>query len=381
MYQSVPNSIDGDSAELSFFAGQTMTLTEAARNGIDEIPEALNEIPGGRKGQLALMQQLGAYIVKVSRASSTVTDNLPQGIVTDDPTGFITGRKVACDDFALSESMTHLSDQDDRKELRNCIERMLPNLGESPEARSFHKGLERDDLEVILDCFNQLERKIQQSLHCNPAPDVPIHNEVKPANVGAVYDSDVNHWKITQSFDFDNMGFGTPDNGDKTPLEKDLGRTLSFFAFDQLTGEFYAENAKATIKGYLERLAEKMSEAEIFRLQNYVRLGIVTSYLWRSSYLAEELQGRHTQIQLARIDPGIHVTQIREFDSWLDSNSFFAMLEGLQNTEKMEQHHQLEKEYLQFWNSPAYHATREEGGLREYNIMLDAAHDQINFNE
>ena len=124
-----------------------------------------------------------------------------------------------------------------------------------------------------------------------------------------------------------------------------------------------------------------MSEAEIFRLQNYVRLGIVTSYLWRSSYLAEELQGRHTQIKLARIDPGIHVTQIREFDSWLNSNSFFAMLEGLQNTEKMEHHHQLEKEYLQFRHSPAYSAKREEGGLREYNILLDAAHDQINFNE
>ena len=94
MYQSVPNSIDGDSAELSFFAGQTMTLTEAARNGIDEIPEALNEIPGGRKGQLALMEQLGAYIVKVSRASSTVTDNLPQGIGTDDPTGFLPEGKL-----------------------------------------------------------------------------------------------------------------------------------------------------------------------------------------------------------------------------------------------------------------------------------------------
>ncbi len=156
---------------------------------------------------------------------------------------------------------------------------------------------------------------------------------------------------------------------------------MSFFAFDPLSGEFYAENAKATIKGYLERLAEKMSEAEIFRLQKYIRLGIVTSYLWRSSYLAEELQGQATEIQLSRIDPGIHVTQIREFDSWLNSNSFAVMLEGLQNTSRMERHRELEMESRQFRNSPEYYVKREEGGLREYDIQLDAAHDKINCTE
>ncbi|MBC8219043.1 MAG: hypothetical protein H8E67_00550, partial [Proteobacteria bacterium] len=108
LHQHVPDQLKGDFAELSFFAGQTITLTEAARDGIDEIPEALNDIPGGRKGQLALMEQLGAYIVKVSRASSAVTDDLPQGVVTADPTGFITGREVAGDDFSLSQSLTHL---------------------------------------------------------------------------------------------------------------------------------------------------------------------------------------------------------------------------------------------------------------------------------
>jgi hypothetical protein len=160
-----------------------------------------------------------------------------------------------------------------------------------------------------------------------------------------------------------------------------LGRTLSFFAFDPLSGEFYGDNAKATIKGYLERLAEKMSEAEIFRLQNYIRLGIVTSYLWRSSYLAEELQGQPTDIQLARIDPGIHVTQISEFDSWLTSNSFSMMLEGLQNTARMERHRELEREAQQFRNSPEYYVKRKEGLLREYDMLLDAAHDKINCTE
>ena len=378
LHQQVPDQLKGDFAELSFFAGQTITLTEAARDGIDEIPEALNDIPGGRKGQLALMEQLGAYIVKVSRASSAVTDDLPKGVVTADPTGFITGREVAGDDFSLSENLTQLRTPEDRKALKHHIQSMLQNLGDSPEARAFYQGLERGDLEVILDCFNQLEKMIEQSLLSDPAPDVPVHNEVKPANVGAVYDAVANRWKITQSFDFDNMGFGTPENGDQTPLEKDLGRTLSFFAFDPLSGEFYADNAKATIKGYLERLAEKMSEAEILRLQNYIRLGIVTSYLWRSSYLAEELQGKSTGIQLARIDPGIHLSQIREFDTWLNSNSFIEMLEVLQNTALMERHRELESEAQLFRNSPDYYVKREEGRLREYDIRLDAAHDQLN---
>jgi hypothetical protein len=121
-----------------------------------------------------------------------------------------------------------------------------------------------------------------------------------------------------------------------------------------------------------------MSEAEILRLQNYIRLGIVTSYLWRSSYLAEELQGQPTEIQLARIDPGVHVTQINEFDSWLNSNSFAVMLEGLQNTSQMESHRELEMEAQKFRDSPEYYVKREEGRLRECDILLDAAHDKIN---
>ena len=381
LHQLISENLQRDYTELSFFAGQTITLTEAARDGIDEIPEALNAIPGGRRGQLALMEKLGSYIVKVSRASSAVTDDLPEGLVTRDPTGFIIGREVVKDDFALSEGLTYLRNSDDLRNLRYRIQSLLPNLGSSPEARSFHKGLERGDLEFILHCFNQLEDKIQKSLLIDPAPNVPIHNEVKPANVGAIYDVRAKCWEITQSFDFDNIGFGTQENGDQTPLEKDLGRTLSFFAFDPISGEFYSDNAKATIKGYLERLAEKMSEAEILRLQNYIRLGIVTSYLWRSSYLAEELQGQRTKIQLARIDPSIHVTQISKLDSWLASNSFSVMLEGLQNTEQMELHRELEKEARQFRNSSDYTVKREEGQLIDYDIRLDAAHEQINCTE
>ena len=57
------------------------------------------------------------------------------------------------------------------------------------------------------------------------------------------------------------------------------------------------------------------------------------------------------------------------------------MLEGLQNTSKMERHRELEMESLQLRNSPEYYVKREEGGLREYDIQLDAAHDKINCTE
>ena len=381
LHQIVPEYLEGVSGDLRMFSGQTMTLTEAARDGINEIPEALNEIPGGRQGQLALMEKLGGYIVKVSRISSVVTENLPNDIETTDPTGFASGRQIASDNFGVSENLTHLHNPEDRKKMRDHILSLLPNLGESPEAESFREGLQRGDLEVILDRFNQLEKNIHESLVSDPAPNVPIHNEVKPANVGAVYDGASNRWEITQSFDFDNMGFGTPENGDQTPLEKDLGRTLSFFAFDPVSGEFYPDNAKATIKGYLERLAEKMGEAEIHRLQDYIQLGIVTSYLWRSSYLAEELLGHPTEIQLARPDPGVHVRQIRSLDDWLKTNPFAEIVEDLQNTPQMKRHRDIERKAELFRNSAYYCSKRAEGTLPAYDFELDAAHDQINCTE
>ena len=185
----MPEHLEGLSGELSLFSGQTITLTEAALGGIDEIPETLTEIPGGRRGQLALMEKLGGYIVKVSRACSGVTENLPKDLETADPAGFRTGRQVARDDFSISESLTYLQNSADRKEFQYQIQNMLPNLGNSPESQSFRKGLQGGDLEFILDCFNWLEKNIHESLIDNPAPNVPVNNEVKPANVGAVYDA------------------------------------------------------------------------------------------------------------------------------------------------------------------------------------------------
>ena len=107
LYQTVPEYLEGLSGELSLFSGQTITLTEAALGGIAKIPETLTEIPGGRKGQLALMEKLGGYIVKVSRACSGVTENLPKDLETADPAGFTTGRQVAQEDFSISENLTH----------------------------------------------------------------------------------------------------------------------------------------------------------------------------------------------------------------------------------------------------------------------------------
>jgi len=377
LYQTIPEHLEGFSGDLSLFRGQTITLTEAALGGIDEIPETLNKIPGGRRGQLALMEKLGGHIVKVSRACSGVTDNLPKDMETTDPAGFSKGRQIARDDFSISENLTYLQNLSDRKELQNKIQKMLPNLGNSPEAQSFRKGLQRGDLEFILDCFNCLEKNIYKSLIDDPAPNVPVNNEVKPANVGAVYYKSENIWKITQSFDFDNMGFGTLENGDRTPLEKDLGRTLSFFAFDTKSGKFFAENAKATIKGYLERLPRKLKEAEINRLEYYIQLGIVTSYFWRCSYLAEELQGRCSGIELARPDPVVHVMQIKSFINWLKNNSFAEMVESLQSTRQMDIHREVERKAENFRNSHGYFSKRKEGSLKEYYLGIDDKHEQI----
>lgn len=378
LYQVVPkNIINVPSATLSLFSGQIITLTEAAKHGIDCIPESLTEIPGGRHGQLALMQTLGEYIVKVSDAMQVVIQSLPADIDTADPAGFIIGRRVAQDVFAIDNALTYLRSDLDRRNLRGHIEKMLQNLSQNDEAQAFGRGLEKGHLEIVLTRFNQLEKSIANNLAVSPAQNVPIHNEVKPANIGAVYNALENRWRITQSFDFDNIAFGSVKNGDRTPLEKDLGRTLSFFSFDAKTGEFYPDNAKATIQGYLQRLPRKLNADEINRLRDYLQLGVVTSYLWRSSYFADELHGKKNDIQLARLDPSIHVLQLKAFDQWSATNDLHELISTIQNTPTMDQHRKISARALRFINSNQYHVKKENGTLKTYYENIDAAHEEI----
>lgn len=378
LYQVVPEKISNvPSAVLSLFSGQIIILTEAAKHGIDCIPESLTEIPGGRRGQIALMQTLGEYIVKVSDAMLAVTQNLPADIDTADPAGFIIGRRVAQDVFSINKSITYLRTDRDRHNLRSHIEKMLPNLGQSDEAQAFGRGLEQGHLEIILTRFNQLEKRIAKNLTKSPAQNVPIHNEVKPANVGAIYNAAENRWRITQSFDFDNIALGNMKNGDHTPLEKDLGRTLSFFSFDASTGEFYPDNAKATIQGYLQRLPRKLTTDEINRLEDYLQLGVVTSYLWRSSYFADELCGKENNFQLARLDPSIHVLQLKAFDEWLAINDLHQLVAMIQESPTMEQHRKISAKALRFRNSNQYNIKRENNTLKTYYKNIDAAHEKI----
>ena len=254
---------------------------------------------------------------------------------------------------------------------------MLPNLGRSDEAQAFGHGLEQGHLEIILARFNQLEKRIEENLTKAPAQNVPIHNEVKPANVGAVYNAAENRWRITQSFDFDNIAFGNAKNGDHTPLEKDLGRTLSFFSFDAKTGEFYPDNTKATIQGFLQRLPRKMIANEIDRLRDYLQLGVVTSYLWRSSYFSDELRGKENNIQLARLDPSIHVLQLEAFDQWLATNDLHELVSEIQDTSTMDQHRKISAKALRFRNSNNYHIRKNNGTLKTYYENIDADHERI----
>lgn len=379
LYQMVPEKLaNAPAAALSLFSGQIITLTKAAKHGIDCIPESLAEIPGGRRGQIALMQTLGEYIVKVSDAMQTVTNNLPADIDTADPAGFIIGRRVAQDVFTINSTLTYLRTDFDRHNLRIHIKKLLPNLGQSNEAQAFKRGLEKGHLEIMLMRFNQLEKRIEESLTKSPAQNVPIHNEVKAANIGAVYNAAASRWRITQSFDFDNIAFGSIRNGDHTPLEKDLGRTLSFFAFDATTGEFYPDNAKATIQGFLQRLPRKLNTDEIERLKDYLQLGVVTSYLWRSSYFAEELCGETSSIQLARLDPSIHVLQLEAFDHWLTTNDLHKMISVLQDTPAMQQHREISAEALRFRSSDQYKTKQNDGSIKTYYEKVDAAHEAIN---
>ncbi|SFP90560.1 hypothetical protein SAMN05216419_103110 [Nitrosomonas cryotolerans] len=378
LYQIVSAKLANVSANLlSLFSGQTITLTEVAKNGIDSLPETLTAIPGGQRGQIALMQTLGEYIVKVSDAMQSVTCHLPADIDTADPAGFILGRQIAQDIFQISHALTYLRTNHDRRILRAHIEQYLPNLGQSHEAQAFKRGLEENQLEIILARFNQLEENINASLAQTPAQNVPIHNEIKPANVGAIYDPRINQWRITQSFDFDNIAFGTHRNGDHTPLEKDLGRTLSFFAFDAITGEFSPTNAQATVKGFLQRLPRKLNVDEIDRLKHYVQLGLVTSYLWRASYFADELHGQPGRIQLARINPNVHVFQLEAFEHWLTSNNWHRFISALQEAPAMAQHRLIAAEALRFRNSSEYRLKRNSGTLKAYYEHIDAAHEMI----
>ncbi len=378
LYQAVPEKLANvAAAALSLFSGQIITLTEAAKHGIDCIPESLAEIPGGRRGQIALMQTLGEYIVKVSDAMQVVTNNLPADIDTADPAGFIIGRRVAQDVFTIDSTLTYLRTDVDKHNLRMHIEKLLPNLGQSNEAQAFRRGLEKGHLGIMLMRFNQLEKRIGDNLTKAPAQNVPIHNEVKSANIGAVYNATDNRWRITQSFDFDNIAFGSNRNGDHTPLEKDLGRTLSFFAFDATTGEFYPSNAKATIQGFLQRLPRKLNTDEIERLKDYLQLGVVTSYLWRSSYFAEELCGKASSIQLARLDPGIHVLQLEAFDHWLATNDLHKMISTLQDTHAMERHRKISAKALRFRNSDKCKIKQNNGTIKTYYEQFDAAHEAI----
>ena len=213
-------------------------------------------------------------------------------IDTQDPAGFIVSRQLLTQVFTIDKEVTYLQNEEDRVFLRRRIESLCQNLSSNDINMSlFKEGLMNGDFEFILDRFNSLQESINKSLSRFPSRNVIINNEIKPANIGAVYCAQNNIWEVTQSFDFDNIAFGQSKNGDSTPIEKDLGRTISFFAFDKDSGEFYADYAHKVIEGFLQKLNRPLNFEEVQRLEEYIQLGLVTSYLWRSSYFAEQLQG------------------------------------------------------------------------------------------
>ena len=109
------------------------------------------------------------------------------------------------------------------------------------------------------------------------------------------------------------------NNNDCTPIEKDLARTISFFAFNN-QGDFQEKYAQNVIEGFLTK--QKLEDFMIIRLAEYIKLAIITSYLWRASYLADELQGNKNHNQLDLLNPAIHILQLKSFEKWSAENDF-----------------------------------------------------------
>ena len=77
LVQSVPSKVmSATQTELSAIAGQEMLMMDAAVNGVDDIPEDLNKLPGGDKSKQALMYRMGAYVVDLSKVTEHITPDV-----------------------------------------------------------------------------------------------------------------------------------------------------------------------------------------------------------------------------------------------------------------------------------------------------------------
>jgi hypothetical protein len=388
----LPDAIAGvDPEAMKLVKGQRVILTEGRI--IDTIKEDLKKEYGD--SMPALMREVGRIGAKTTRGLMPLIKDPESAFlreVTSDPFGFRVLRTLFMKTFDLSKEQTHLTKKDKNlcKEVQTHIDGMIPNLDRNDNAaEGFAVGLARGDLIEILDRFNAIERRIKKSLKADPAPNVPIHNEVKPANIGALHDPQTNSWRVTQFFDFDQIACGTAKNHDPTPAEKDLGRSISFLSFDPNTGEFLPKNAEQLIAGFLEYQPKRLTDKQIERLKGYIMLGVLTSYPVRASYLADELKGERTQIELTRLNPSIHLNQLKEFDTWLEKNDFHAMVHRLENLPSMAKHRQLiQAEDLFLRNNRAALIKAEEQLVRQnppetaapqllqtLSYAMDAAHE------
>jgi Ser/Thr protein kinase RdoA (MazF antagonist) len=307
-YQVVPDNIDGVNSAGLGIAGKMMTLVQHIY--IDEVSEDLGD-------DLKLYEALGAYQAQLLNQLSEITresvEEKDQTVTTDDPFGIPAIRKLFAADFDINESLTYLRDHEDEELITQHTDNLVDNLNpDDPISRAFSEGVIRGDHITMMLRLNELEKKLGNF----DFPETLIHNEIKPANVGATKDPETGEWKITASFDFDQVGFG--------PAVKDLGRTISFFAFDKNTGEFFPERATATIKGWLKHKDLNAEEVEV--LSSYIELGALTSYPVRASYLAEELQGIRNDAEVDRLDPSIHLQQIEALNAWLADHNIDELL-------------------------------------------------------
>ncbi|MDB2414898.1 aminotransferase class V-fold PLP-dependent enzyme [Rickettsiales bacterium] len=301
----ISQNIDGIEED-SEFLGQKVTFMELVEK---------KEIPAGTKiPNYEDLREIGRYNARFANLDQDI--DIPQGLSIEDPMSIGAIEKLIKDNFSIYDV--------EESKIEDHIANLANNLNKSDElSAKFASDLKKGDVSFILKKLKQVNENIANF------PDLPqgwINNDIKPNNLFMQYDKEANKVEITSAFDYDLAGRGA--------LIKDLGRTISFTCFDGQTGQFDLEKAQAVIEGYCE--VRKLSDEEKAALPEFIKLGLINSYALRSSYFANELNGRSDFAKIDRLDPHIHLEQIGAFEEWSKSNSLFNQ----QNKEKnMSQQH------------------------------------------
>jgi hypothetical protein len=347
-YTTMPKRIGNDSVPEEL-QGQTITLSEYVEPNILETIDT------------HAMHAIGRYIGTLGRLAPLL-NHIPSGITgaTDNPHSMKNCFALLCDTFRITPSLLESMDLDTYfKELAD----KLP--ANDPLAQGFAAGIRRGDVQAIMNQVSQNEN----ALHAieKDLPQGLLNNDVKPNNVFAKRDPKTNHVTITAALDFGPTGKG--------PLVQELGRTIALSCFDSKTGELRPDLMLATIQGRTE--IRPLSELEIQALPHYIRQGICQSYALRSSYFSAALHGERDDAQIDRLNPSLHIQELKSVDSWFRSNNLSSAIQALVPLETAARHNAVYLAEKTFQKTNLYKELRDTSSLRHFFDMADSAHALI----